>query len=183
MDPDARQVPCADAGSQGIAIPTQAPEFSCEDGDVTANSWAVTFSAKTEYGLVALIELAAVAAQGTPLQAGEICRRQQIPDRYLEQLLTSLRKAGILISVRGPRGGFRLARAPSKITVAEVIDCLERGTQPQRQGDRTGAAFSAVTSLAHQLEQERCRLLNATTLQQLLDERDARQQPQQMFYI
>ncbi|MCP9928614.1 Rrf2 family transcriptional regulator [Cyanobium sp. CH-040] len=143
----------------------------------------MTFSAKTEYGLVALIELAAVEAQGTPLQVGEICRRQQIPDRYLEQLLTSLRKAGILSSVRGPRGGFRLARAPGEITVAEVITCLERGSQPERQGDRSSAAFGAVTSLARQLEQERSRLLNATTLQQLLEERDAREQPQQMFYI
>ncbi|MGB5133890.1 MAG: Rrf2 family transcriptional regulator [Prochlorococcaceae cyanobacterium] len=143
----------------------------------------MTFSAKTEYGLVALIELAAVAAQGTPLQVGEICRRQQIPDRYLEQVLTSLRKAGILISVRGPRGGFRLARVPAEITVAEVIACLERSSLPERQGDRSSAAFSAVTNLARQLEQERCRLLNATTLQQLLEERDARQQPQQMFYI
>jgi Rrf2 family protein len=148
-----------------------------------AHAGAMTFSAKTEYGLVALIELAAAQAQDTPLQVGEICRRQGIPDRYLEQILTSLRKAGLLRSSRGPRGGYRLARQPTEISVAEVVDCLEPASKPQRQGDRSTAEFGVVANLGRHLEQARARLLGTATLQQLLDEREARRQPAQMFYI
>ncbi|MGL6132989.1 MAG: RrF2 family transcriptional regulator [Prochlorococcaceae cyanobacterium] len=143
----------------------------------------MTFSAKTEYGLVALIELAAVEPPGSALQVGEICRRQGIPARYLDQLLTSLRKGGLVSSMRGPRGGYQLARAPAAITVAEVIRCLERGTTAERQGDRSTLEFGVVSGLEGQLEQARARLLNSTTLEHLLEERAARAQPQQMFYI
>ena len=66
----------------------------------------VPFRAKTEYGLLALLELARLQSTGEVLQVGEIAQRQDIPDRYLEQMLTDLRKAGILRSIRGPRGGL-----------------------------------------------------------------------------
>ena len=56
----------------------------------------MAFSAKTEYGLVALIELASVHASGGVLQVAEIARRQAIPERYLEQMLSALRRAGVL---------------------------------------------------------------------------------------
>jgi Rrf2 family protein len=143
----------------------------------------MTFSAKTEYGLVALIELAAVDPPGSPLQAGEICRRQGIPARYLDQMLTSLRKGGLLRSSRGPRGGYQLARPAGDITVAEVIACLERCSPAERQGDRSTLEFGVVAGLETRLEQARARLLKATTLQHLLEERTIRAQPQQMFYI
>lgn len=66
----------------------------------------MAFSSKTEYGLVALIELAGLYGSGGVLQVGEIATRQGIPDRYLEQMLTSLRRCGILRSIRGPKGGI-----------------------------------------------------------------------------
>ena len=143
----------------------------------------MSFSAKTEYGLVALIELAGVEPPGGKLQVAEICRRQGIPARYLDQMLTSLRKGGLLHSIRGPRGGYQLARPAAEITVAEVIDCLERSTPAERQGDRSTVEFSVVASLDKQLDQARARLLSATTLQHLLEERRARTQPLEMFYI
>jgi len=143
----------------------------------------VTFSAKTAYGLVALIELAGVHATGGTLQVGEIARRQGIPDRYLEQMLTSLRKAGILRSIRGPRGGFQLARQPAKVTVADVLACLEGDAQPERQGDRSTDEFCVLAGLEQKVEQGRSRVLAGTSLQQLLEERDARKQAEPMFYI
>lgn len=143
----------------------------------------MTFSAKTEYGLVALIELAAVDPPGSTLQAGEICRRQGIPARYLDQMLTSLRKAGLLRSIRGPRGGYQLARAPATITVAEVIACLEGAITVVRQGDRSTPEFGVVAGLDIRLDKARARLLQSITLEHLLEERAARALPQQMFYI
>ena len=129
----------------GHRSPTGEPRFPCQTASHPSGDVPVSFSAKTAYGLVALIELAGVHAAGGTLQVGEIARRQGIPDRYLEQMLTSLRKAGILRSLRGPRGGFQLARQPAKVTVAEVLAGLEGDAQPERQGDRSSDEFCPVT--------------------------------------
>ena len=141
------------------------------------------FSAKTEYGLVALIDLAAAHATGVLVQTGEICRRHGMPERYLEQMLTALRKGGYLQSIRGPRGGFRLARSPELITIAEVEECLEGETPPERQGARGSAEFRALESLARQAQEARMAVLKSTTLAQLLLERDRQRPPATMFYI
>lgn len=143
----------------------------------------MVFSAKTEYGLVALIDLAAAYATGERLQTGEICRRHSMPERYLEQMLTALRKGGYLVSVRGPRGGYQLARPPELITVAEVEECLEGEVRPERQGDRSNADFLVLDGLAQRAEQARTAVLKATTLAHLLLERDSLREPSPMFYI
>lgn len=141
------------------------------------------FSAKTEYGLVALLDLAAAQATGERVQTGEICRRHGMPERYLEQMLTALRKGGYLASVRGPRGGYQLTRTPELISVAEVEDCLEGEARAERQGDRDSAEFRALAGLSQRAEQARRSVLEGTTLAQLLAERDSLREPDPMFYI
>jgi Rrf2 family protein len=143
---------------------------------------ALTFSAKTQYALVSLIELAAVHGQGGVLQVGEIAQRQSIPDRYLEQMLTSLRRCHILRSQRGPKGGYQLARPPAQVRLAEVVACLEG--EPETAGNgRQSPEFQVLANLENQLEQERQRLLRETTLQDLLDQRDSVSQSQLMYFI
>ena len=141
------------------------------------------FSAKTAYGLVALIDLAEAYASGTLVQTGEISRRHAIPERYLEQMLTSLRKAGLLNSIRGPRGGFQLIKDPGHITVAEVMAYLDGASGTEHQGDRNNSAFMVLTALDQKVEQAKASVLSATTLAQLLSEREALRQPTPMFYI
>jgi Rrf2 family protein len=141
------------------------------------------FSTKTEYGLVALIELAEVHSGGGVLQAGEIARRQGIPERYLEQMLTSLRRSGLLRSLRGPKGGYQLTRSPETITVAEVLACLEGPLSSEGEQQRSSSAFHVLTALAQKVEQARARVLAATTLQQLLEERNARARPALTYHI
>jgi Rrf2 family protein len=141
------------------------------------------FSAKTEYGLVALLDLAAAHATGELLQTREIGRSHGIPERYLEQMLTTLRKAGFLKSVRGPHGGFQLARVPEEITIASVEACLEGETRNDRQGNRDDPAFQALKGLDSRAEQARTGVLEGVTLAQLLQERERMQQPLPMFYI
>jgi Rrf2 family cysteine metabolism transcriptional repressor len=143
----------------------------------------MTFSAKTEYGLVALIDLATAHPAGERVQTGEICRRHGIPERYLEQMLTALRKGGYLISIRGPRGGYQLARSPELITIAEVEECLGGDSRAERQGERQSAEFRVLDDLARQAEQARAGVLKATTLADLLRARDSQRQPTPMFYI
>jgi len=86
-------------------------------------------STRSDYGLRALIELAGNFGGG-PLQSSEIALRRHIPEQYLDQLLTTLRKAGFIRSLRGPSGGHELVRDPATICVREVIEALEGSLAP-----------------------------------------------------
>ena len=96
-------------------------------------------SSKGDYGLRALIELAHHFGERRPLQSGEIASRQRIPESYLEQLLTVLRRSGFIRSVRGPQGGHALIRQPSGLRVSEVIEALEGSITPADCLDDGGA--------------------------------------------
>jgi Rrf2 family protein len=87
-------------------------------------------STKGDYGIRALIELAHHYGEPKPTQSGEIAARQSIPESYLEQLLTTLRRAGFIRSVRGPQGGHALVRDPAELPVSEVITALEGSILP-----------------------------------------------------
>ena len=78
-----------------------------------------------DYGLRALVFLAAHADGAKPLQIHAIATSQLIPEDYLRQLLVQLRSAGLVRSVRGPHGGYLLARDAAEISVAEVLEVLE----------------------------------------------------------
>jgi Rrf2 family transcriptional regulator, cysteine metabolism repressor len=89
----------------------------------------VKVSTKGEYGLRALIDLAQHNGQGC-IQSGDIARRQRIPEPYLEQILTTLRRAGFIRSVRGPQGGHALVRDPYELRLSEVLTALEGSLCP-----------------------------------------------------
>ena len=76
-------------------------------------------SKKMLFALEAVVDIA-YNAGGDPVQSKEITRRQGIPQRYLEQVMQRLVRAGVLKGVRGPRGGYRLARERRRVTVGEV---------------------------------------------------------------
>ena len=86
-------------------------------------------STKGDYGVRALVELAHRYGQG-PVQSAEIAARQQIPETYLDQLLTQLRRSGFIRSVRGPQGGHALIREPSEVKLNEVMVALEGSLAP-----------------------------------------------------
>ena len=117
------------------------------------------------------------------LQVAEIAVRQGIPDRYLEQMLTSLRRGRILLSIRGPRGGYQLARPPAEIRIAEVVACLEGEAGSRGTATRQTPEFEVIAGLQERLEEARQSILAGTTLQDLLDERDQRLQSQVMYFI
>ncbi len=81
-------------------------------------------STKGKYGVRALFEVARHYGQG-PLSIKEIAARQKISLSYLEQILHRLAKAGIIESVRGPHGGYVLARKPAEVTIGDVVRSLE----------------------------------------------------------
>src|SRR5438270_12733548 len=79
---------------------------------------------RSDYGARAMIDLALHVGDG-PVQSADIAARQGIPEAYLEQLLTSLRKAGLVRSTRGPHGGHELTRPPADVTLRDVVTALE----------------------------------------------------------
>ncbi len=94
-----------------------------------------------DYGLRALVFLAASVELGKPVQIHAIAERQQIPEDYLRQLLVQLRAAGLVKSVRGPHGGYLLAKTPAEISMGEVIEVLEGAPeQIHYLNERLGAA-------------------------------------------
>jgi len=96
-------------------------------------------STKGDYGIRALIELAHRYGEVRPTQSSEIAARQKVPESYLEQLLTTLRRAGFIRSVRGPQGGHALVRDPRELRVSEVIEALEGPIMPSDCLDDGGA--------------------------------------------
>lgn len=81
-------------------------------------------STRSDYGMRALVELG-LANGHNPVSAAIIAKRQDLSIAYLEQLLHRLKKRGLVLSVRGPRGGYILAKDPQQITMAEVVGVLD----------------------------------------------------------
>lgn len=84
-------------------------------------------STKARYAARAILDLSLHAGGGL-VQVKDIARRQQISESYLEQLMVPLRKAGLIISIRGAKGGHQLAKHPADITLADVVEATEGST-------------------------------------------------------
>jgi Rrf2 family protein len=95
-----------------------------------------------EYGLICALHLAKRAGEG-PITGREIAARERLPADYVEQILLRLRRAGLVNSTRGARGGYMLAKAPDETSVREVIAASELGT------------FD-LHCVTHPVEEERC---------------------------
>ena len=87
-------------------------------------------SRKSEYACLALIDLAQHIKQKGNIRTGDIAKRKKIPRKYLEQILLILKGAGHVQSIRGAEGGYRLARAPSEIILAEVLRLMDGALAP-----------------------------------------------------
>ncbi len=136
-------------------------------------------SARSDYGVRAIIDLAERIGQG-PVPSEAIARRQGISDTFLDQVLTLLRRAGIVNSTRGPRGGHVLARPPERVTMRAIIEAVEGDAflppVPDGRG-RAGAPIDgAAVAPAVRVQQEVWeevraavhRILDATTVADLL---------------
>ncbi|MCM8771592.1 MAG: Rrf2 family transcriptional regulator [Candidatus Omnitrophica bacterium] len=86
-------------------------------------------STRTRYGLRALIDLG-VYYKGKPIFVKDIAKRQNLSERYLEHIMLTLKKAGILRSAKGGKGGYAFLRDPSEIKIKEIIEILEGTISP-----------------------------------------------------
>lgn len=136
-------------------------------------------STKGRYGLTVIVELGKKYGEG-PVPLRKIAEEQQLSEAYLEQLIPPLRNSGLVKSIRGAYGGYKLAKDPSEITAGDIIRLLEGPIQlvegledtdmPQQElWKRIGDAIRGV--------------LDGTTIKDLIDNEDTTSSEPYMFYI
>lgn len=142
-------------------------------------------SSKSEYALLALLELANCYCRNESLQIQQIALLQNIPNRYLEQLLATLRRGGLIKSIRGSKGGYILARDPQQITLLNVLNCIEGVESTSTAGDTTSKTTESkiIQEIWSEARQAANSVWQKYTLQDLCELRDNRQQVQFMYYI
>ena len=129
----------------------------------------ISITSKSPYAVLALAELGRSA--GTePVPIGELARKRQVPVQFLEQLFAALRRAGVISSQRGVKGGYRFAREPSTVTVLEIVELLDGPLGHDSEGVFADAAEAARKVLAE------------TTIADVI-EREAREAGASMYYI
>lgn len=130
-------------------------------------------STKAQYGMRALIEVAVGGDRPTSLKT--VADRQGLSHQYLEQIFAVLRRAGIVESVRGARGGYRLAHRPDQLSALEVVELLEGTVSPVQCIDdeeacaRTGAC--STEPLWREVDAAVRTVLGGTSLADLIAER------------
>ncbi|ARV62840.1 transcriptional regulator [Nostocales cyanobacterium HT-58-2] len=142
-------------------------------------------SNKTEYAILSLMALAACYPISESLQIREIAARQNIPNRYLEELLATLRRGGLIKSIRGVKGGYVLARDPRKITLLDAFLCIEGldAGVPNRNSTSQTVETEVIQELWHEACQAAYSVLQKYTLHDLCEQREKRRQMELMYYI
>lgn len=146
-------------------------------------------SAKGEYAIRAVLDLAVHHGQGlVPIQ--EVARRQAIPQRYLEQVLLVLKRAGFLESKRGSTGGYQLVRPPDAISVGEVLRAVEgRLTALEVAGRTPGDGMETASETApdlsplwHEIAGAVAGVVDRVTFGDLAERVKARRSPERTVY-
>ena len=133
----------------------------------------LTITTKSPYAVRALAELARTGTAG-PVPIGEIARRRDIPVQFLEGLFATLRRAGILQSQRGVKGGYSFARQPEEVTVLDVVEALEGRLGADPAADTADVWTEAIDALRLKLQ--------AITIAEVA-QREARAAGASMYYI
>lgn len=121
---------------------------------------------KLLFAIEAVVDIA-YHGGGQPVQSKEITRRQGIPARYLEQALQQLVRVGVLIGVRGPRGGYRLARERRRVTLGEIVRAIGDGGESGRTKGGSALGHKVVRPLWQEMQAEIAARLDGTTIEDL----------------
>ncbi|MEK9946953.1 MAG: Rrf2 family transcriptional regulator [Alphaproteobacteria bacterium] len=126
------------------------------------------FSKKMMYALEAVVDIA-IHGGPDPVQSRDITARQGIPQRYLEQVMQRLVRAGVLRGVRGPHGGYRLARERRRITVGEIARVVyaQDSEEDLSQASNSEIGRQVIAPLWRDLQDETMARLDAVTLETL----------------
>ena len=147
------------------------------------------FSTKTLYGLKAVLILAGRFGEGS-MSVSQIAKKEGISLAYLEQILNSLKKKGLVKSVRGPQGGYVLSKKPSEVTLEELFYLLDHATalgpEPVPDPEKDEACIANLI-FWNRFRQSIAKGLGATSLKDLLEEarqlKKSRQKTTHTFHI
>jgi len=135
-------------------------------------------STKTRYAIRALVELA-LHDNKEPYMLKEIARRQDISNKYLEQLMSPLRAQNLVYTVRGNRGGYLLSRPPEEITIFDILQALEGSLAPAPCLDKKNICnrtdICAIRDMWSELHQTIAEKLKNTTLAELAEKQSSKQ--------
>jgi Rrf2 family protein len=138
----------------------------------------IRLSRKMQLALEAVVDVA-YNARPDPVQSKEITRRQGVPQRYLEQVMQELVHAGVLRGVRGPRGGYRLAKDRRLVTVREIVEIVSKleASEDPDQESRSPLAERVIRPVLEKAATELLRSLEAITIEDLCDRADKESVP------
>lgn len=146
-------------------------------------------SAKGEYAIRAMLDLSLSYREDpdhlVPIQ--DVARRQGIPQRYLEQVLLFLKRAGFLASKRGSAGGYHLVRPPREVSVGDVLRVVEGSLTPVEVVGRSGRGWRDGTGrdlaeLWQEVAEAVAGVIDRTTFEELAERAAARQSPHRSMY-
>ncbi|MFL5329714.1 MAG: RrF2 family transcriptional regulator [Gemmataceae bacterium] len=126
------------------------------------------YSAKAGYACVAMLELAARHSDTQPVRLKSMADTHSIPSRFLVQILLQLKASGLVISLRGAAGGYKLARPPEQIALADIIG-VYRAPHSSPQPKAASAAVEVVQSMWRDVQWAQERILKQTTLADLVE--------------
>jgi Rrf2 family protein len=138
-------------------------------------------SAKTEYACLAMLALAQDYAADRPSQIRRIAADQSIPDRFLVQILLDLKRSGLVTSTRGAAGGYRLARDPREISLADVVESVEGDERLSSSLGRPTPMSMALLEACEAASEAERNFLQTVTLADLLEQ--AAHGREAMWYI
>ena len=141
-------------------------------------------STRSTYGMRALVEMALASGRG-PLSATAISGKQNLSLAYLEQLLHRLKKHGVVTSIRGPKGGYVLAKSPDRITIGEIVRALDGSVSVANGHGKDGRGAQPIAYAVYRCVHERlAQSLDRVTLKDLCDEvRELSEKPLDHRYV
>ena len=123
-------------------------------------------STKGTYAIQVMLDLT-IHNTGENINVKKIAERQDISEKYLEQIISILNKTGFVKSIRGAQGGYRLAKSPDKYTVGDILRVTEGPLEPVSESDSPLSVWKKLTDAINNV-------VDSVTLQDLVDEENAR---------
>ena len=137
-------------------------------------------SAKGEYAILAILALALNEGHG-PLQVKAIAGAHRIPSRFLEQVMSALKRAGLVESIRGAQGGYVLTKAPSEIRLGDVLQAVEGSLNPG-EFDRSERQQGLIRELWGEIEVSLEGILNAINFEELCERKRKKDRQRALMY-
>ena len=142
---------------------------------------------KVTYGIMATVELG-LRYDTSPVQAKAIASSQSIPARFIEHVLSDLKQAGLVTSLRGAQGGYSLSKEPAETTLAEIVQAMNGSTPLHLNGSTNGHKVSPrtdemlLTGIWQQLQDAELAILQSISLQTLVDRYQELEEKRALMY-